>query len=1623
MCCISTALLVFGVYSANQIDYSLTGNIFYEVNSLYTDVSTSLYALTQTQEQSEIDSYLKMVELKDSLDNNQSLPDDIVKLDYSSFYSTMNNNISEEDTLLASETFGVSYDDYDPVLVTPTAYTFYLVFEVKNYSSETISALLDFSNITNNTTNTTVNSLFTKANIYGKTGEEEYGTFYFVSSLSFDKHSILKSYNFDNITFTVNTGELVSTPLSQFTFTTSNGQATLTSYVGDSTDVVIPSHLDDGTPVTELGGNAFRNKTIQNVYIPDTISVINDAAFSGCTNLSNVDIQSNCLTSIGYSVFSGCSSLQSITIPNSVISIGRYAFNNCSSLQGVTLPNNDNFTTIEGDMFYNCKNLQSITVPGSVTSIGSYAFRGCSSLQEVTLPNNDNFTTIERDTFNGCSSLQTITIPKSVTSIGYSAFSECSSIKRVHYLGTVNDWLNISFHDGTSNPIWYGANLYINGTLFEEIKAEDFTDGKEVTKINDYAFSGCVSLKSVTIPSGVTSIGSSAFYRCSSIKDVYYLGTVNDWLNISFGASSSNPLNNGANLYINGTLLLEEIKAEDFTIGKEVTAISDYAFYNCKTLKSVTIPSGVTSIGSYAFRGCRSLQSITVPGSVTSIGSYAFYGCSSLQEVTLPDNNNLSTIENYTFYGCNGLTSITIPDSVTSIGSYAFDACSNIKEVYYLGTVNDWFNISFSGSSSNPLNNGANLYINDTLLEEIRAEDFTIGKEVTAISEYAFYNCKTLKSVTIPSGVTSIGSYAFNDCSSLQSIIVPDTVTSIRYQAFTGCSNIKEVYYLGTVNDWLNISFGDLYSNPLNNGANLHINDTLLEEIKAEDFTDGNEVTKIGYAFYGCNSLKTITIPETVTSIGSSAFYGCSNLQEVTLPDNDKFTTIERNTFDGCSSLQTITIPANVTSIGSQAFYNCSSLQEVTLPDNDKFTTIESNTFYNCCSLSSITIPANVTTIGSQAFWGCSNLFLVINLSTSITISLKSSSNGYVGYYAKKITNTLSQDNFYTQDGIHYYEDNEIKIILGIDIEGYTMTIPEGTVAITSGLVLGLLPESAGKNVIAKVVIPSSVTSIGSSAFSGFGNLKEVYYLGTVNDWLNIRFSNDTSNPMSYGANLYINDTLLEEIKANDFTDGKNITRISDYAFYNCKSLQSITIADTVETIGSRAFSGCSSLQSITVPGSVTSIGSLVFYGCSSITEVHYLGTVNDWLNISFFDSYANPLYFGNAIWYMNDTLLEEITVEDFTNGKEINTISEYAFYGCASLKSITIPANVTSIGSSAFDGCSNLQEVTLPNNTDFTTIGSNTFSNCSSLQTITIPETVTSIGRSAFYNCSSLQSIIVPKSVTSIGSSAFNGCSSLQEVTLPDNDKFTTIENHTFSECSDLQIITIPGSVTSIGDSAFYSCYDLQTITIPGSVTSIGSYAFYSCSSIKEVRYLGTVNDWLNISFSMKESNPMRFTDNVYINDSLLEEITAEDFTDGTNKITKINNYAFYGYYSLKKVTIPDFVESIGNQAFYNCYNLQTITIPNTVENIGNYAFDTDYRASSIYRIIVESETVLKGLTGTGTSTMGALLSTVEDNLDRIYIPESIEDSVPDYIKNNWTKFDKTETVNGTIYVIYGKI
>lgn len=381
-----------------------------------------------------------------------------------------------------------------------------------------------------------------------------------------------------------------------------------------------------------------------------------------------------------------------------------------------------------------------------------------------------------------------------------------------------------------------GGDLYYNITSQTAPYTVEVTYQEEYYSDDNYA-----GLTTATIPEtviynditySVTSIGGDAFRYCSSLTSVTIPNSV---MRIGAGAfdgtgiyyDESNWDNNV--LYIDNCLIKTYSISGSYTIKENTRLIADYAFQGCRSLISITIPNSVMSIGKEAFSNCSSITSITIPSCVRSIGDCAFVGCFSFTSIVVENGNTaydsrencnaiIETATNTLIAGCQNTF---IPNSVTSIGNGAFEFCTSLTSI-------------------------------------------TIPSSVTSIGRGAFASCSSLTSLTIPNSITSIEQYAFNECTSLTSITIPYNVTSIGYHAFYGT---------GIYNDESNWENNVLYIDNCLICANTSISSLYTIKENTRLIAD--------YAFDWCSSLTSITIPNSVTSIGNSAFRACSSLADV----------------------------------------------------------------------------------------------------------------------------------------------------------------------------------------------------------------------------------------------------------------------------------------------------------------------------------------------------------------------------------------------------------------------------------------------------------------------------------------------------------------------------------------------------------------------------------------------------------------------------------------------------------------------------------------------------------------------------------------------------------------------
>ena len=733
------------------------------------------------------------------------------------------------------------------------------------------------------------------------------------------------------------------------------------------------------------------------------------------------------------------------------------------------------------------------------------------------------------------------------------------------------------------------------------------------------------------------------------------------------------------------------------------------------------------------------------------------------------------------------------------------------------------------------------------------------------------------------------------------------------------------------------------------------------------------KVTQItANAFKSCN-ITSVSIPQSVTAICSSAFSGCSSLSSIVIPEG--VNELGSSAFSGCTKATSVSLPNSITSIGSYAFENCSSITSIIIPEG--VTLLQEATFKGCSSLTSVVLPKSLTEIGNNVFQNCSTL-------SSITLPQELK---YISKYAFAGCGSLVSVNIQgTIEKINDYAFQDCSNLTSI-------FLPEGLKEIGN-------KAFANCSGMKTFTMPVSVTSISNNAFSSCSGLEKVI-VKDIASWCRINFASFTSNPLYYAKHLYSDD----DTEITELIITNKVSRIGDYAFYNADNLSKIYILPNDYNtypikISNDTFSNsCYTWTDLFVPEGKKDAyeGTNYWNKFKSISEYN---TTVDGIKYRILSSSKEVAVTkkGDNVVYSGDIVIpEKISLIGMLF--DVISIDSQAFKDCNGLTSITIPNSVTSIGQYAFWNCSKLSSITLPGSISSIEMGM--FENCFNLTSITIPNSVTSIGNEAFSGCSKLTSVTIPNSVMSIGKEAFEWCSNLTSMIVESNNVYydsrnncnaiietstntliagcnntiipnsvASIGNNAFFGCSGLTSISIPNSVTSIGDYAFSHCLGLTSISIPNSVTSIGSRAFSSCSGLT--------------SIMVEESNSIydsRDNCNAIIETATNTLIAGCKNTIIPNSVASIGNNAFFGCSGLTSISIPNSVTSIGDYAFYYCKGPTSVTIPNSVISIGERTFDETY-FSTVISLRVEPTAI------TGRTSYNRTFSTETFDYATLYVP-----------------------------------
>lgn len=1232
-------------------------------------------------------------------------------------------------------------------------------------------------------------------------------------------------------------------------------------------------------------------------------------------------------------------------------------------------------TSIADNGFQKGTNVTTINTNTKVSKIGASAFKNCTALTSLTI--GTGVTTIGTSAFDGCTGLTKLTFNATectnFTSTGYQfrnagkngngmSVTIGSSVKQIPAYFLYGNSTTAPNTTGTlSLP---NAVTTIGSSAFVYNKFETIKIGGGISALGTQFqnSSNLTSLyfgtSSTTSQCNITSIASGAFTGCTKVANVYCYGSnatnaLDKWLNITFIANSANPFYASTaetkKFYLNSTVT----PTSAITLPSTISEIKSYTFYNNDAITSVTIPAEITTINSDAFTNCDNLSTVNYTGTLAQWCDLTFKNAGanpatqshSLQingenitDLVIPDG--VSTIKVYAFYNNTAIQSVSLPTSLTEIKSSAFNGNTNLAKTSYRGTIAQWCGITFGNGTTNPINFSHNLY-----LGEEQIIDLNIPDDVAEVKNYAFYNGTAFQSISI-NNTTTFGVNSFYNCCDL----------TFRGDIAGDC---------GAEGDNLKYSLVDGVLTISGTGA-------------MANYSSPNDIPWYMYR----NSIKSIVLPEGMTTIGTRAFYGLAKITQVTIPSSVE--SIGDYAFNSCSELATVklgtnssTAPCSITSIASGAFGSCPNITKVdcyggikkwlainfnntytsnpanlanavlyingakltslTVPDDA--TAVNAYAFYNNKELTTVTLPATVTSLGVSAFSGCENIKTITIKNASSVVSLGTSALYNVPttatinvpgaqYAAYKAANTWKNFTNYVATGS-----------CGTSLN-YTFTASTGELKFTGSGAMSTYtstsaPWNAFKTEIKSLVFASGQTTIGNYAF--------------------------------YGC------TGLTEIEIPEY-----ITSLGTWTFSDCTGLTTFRINGKSEltTIPVRTLNGCTSLQTIHIPSSITAINDYALYGCTALTRIYAapataptaksqtfynvptsckVQVISETAKASYTtaDYWKNFTYevynFNGATWNYQDWLkmtfvsLDSDTKTIYTTACANTGIKDLTGANCNVTFSADLVATsgimqgynirILEIEDNGFENCTNLTGITIPDGT-ITKIGANAFKGCTGIKAITIGKNVTTIGAAAFENCTAVETInfnatncnnlfSTDKAFKMVGRSGSG-------ITLNTGASVTRIPDYfmwgsamTKDNSPKLLSISFSHAIEYIGKEAFDNCATLTTISLG---TSSGSTGKCSVTEIGSLAFFGC--DGLT---------------NVYYYGSIADWCTIAFNNATSNPTMKSGSLYLNGKNNSNIVTnlnVTNGVTKINAYAFNNNTAITTVSLPSSLTEIGTSAF-----------------------------------------------------------------------------------
>ncbi len=1310
--------------------------------------------------------------------------------------------------------------------------------------------------------------------------------------------------------------------------------------------------FEDGSRLNGIYEGAFcGDELLYDITLPDEVLEISDYVFYGCSAIKKLPISSNSKIKGIYSYAFAYTGLTELNLPATVFDVGEYAFKG-TSIEKAYIPNDNYEVLVIGyGAFDSCNYLEEITVPfiGSSlyypeSTLFSYIFNIVpQSLRVVNL--SETITLIPPSSFAGLSNIERINIPATVTTVSDKAFSLTSAkyeLLSPVYVNTPNqDWVgtgisgNVVLTGKLKTAGFYGCTELTSLTLPEGVTAITSFEGctslesvnipAGVTAIGNNVFRDCTSLKRLNAHSGITKIGERAFYRCTGLEEITGLSGLKEMGNDAFYGCTS-------------------LKSID-SLGS-IATIPAYAFSHCTSLEKVPLPSTLTQIGSYAFMECYSLQEVEIPNGVSKIGTNAFVNCRGLRKIHIP--GSVSVIDEYVFRGCQGLINVTVAEGVTGINRFAFYECYILREISLPSTLSSILGNAFALTDVDVIRNNSSLKLTIGVADygEIAKKAHTIyDKNGNAThkdpsSPYTYYTTSDgfkfivdnneyrlteyvgdldtvtlpssvngkaytldgvlgVKNVIIPNSFTEINAKAFYQNTLIESVVIEEGITKIDNEAFYFCKSLKDITLPSTLKVIGDDVFRSCALTRLELDSVTSLGKNAFTSCDKLEFVRLGKIEAMNSTFYGCSSLKEITIPSTVTKIQGSAFTNCTSLESIIIPEG----VTALGDFSGCTSLKAIKLPSTLRECGS--FARCTSLVSITLPDG-----IQSvPNFTDCKSLRYVYLGKSARGISSSAFSGCDSL--------------------------NEIEINAGNTSFSSSNGIIYSTlNNEKSVVFSTPALSGEITIDNGTTVINASAF-----ENNKK--ITGVIIPSTVVEIGVSAFRGCTLLESVSFGGgAIKDRA---FSDCTSlkninldGATQIGEYAFNNCDSLRTVKL-----GQSLTIIDDYAFnssgiesinipssvtelnsgafmfceglveaslpdglaripYNCfaycYNLRRVNIPSKTETISENAFTSCSNLARVEFPNGVTEIGSEAFYG-TAITEI----TLPSSLTAIGSNAFNNC----KGLYLVNNNSNISLTVGSTANGRVAEKakaiknkngayqyasgISDYSYIDTKDgIRFALSGSKYTLVGYIGDDTDSVIELPSTINNQAYE------LSALAGFVRVKLPNTITEIAPNAFQQNGSLKEIIIPSSVKKINYGAFTLCQRLEEVFICSGVE--EIGGYAFKECRNLRKVTLENGVIALESECFANNPKLEEINIPSSVKTIGSYAFSDCTSLNKVTLGANIeliehDVFRNTAFFDNKENWMG--EALIVNDYLLaitDECEVYPYYDGLKCVSAIS-------------------------------------------------------------------------------------------------------------------------------------